>query len=693
MLSALAAAIALGLAAPSAFAGAQLNLSGLESEPTHDQFIVQYRKGSAAHGNAAALGRSIEAAARGIAASGGRALAVRHLRRLAVGADVVKAARALNRAEAEALMRTLAADPDVEYVELDQRMYPVATPNDTRYNDQWHYFDATASIKANEAWDSSTGSGIVVAVIDTGITPHSDLNGNIVAGYDFVSDSTAARDGNGRDSNPNDEGDWYSAGECGRQQAGNSSWHGTHVAGTVAAVTNNSKGVAGVAYGAKVSPVRVLAKCGGTTSDIADAIVWASGGSVSGVPANANPAEIINLSLGGSGSCSSTSQAAIYGAVQRGTTVVIAAGNSGQDVSGFNPANCNNVIAVAAIDRQGKRSIWSSSQSSNYGNGIDVAAPGSEILSTHNAGTQGQGAETYSSWGGTSMACPHVAGVAALMQAAAASSPKTPAQIETLLKDTLRAFPQTPDRTIGAGMVDANAAVAAVNGNPPPPPSGDTLSNGTPVTGISGATGSNKTWTLAVPAGATNLKFVTSGGSGDADLYVKFGSAPTTTSNDCKSEGSTNAETCNISTAQAGTYHVLVYGYAAYSGMSLTGSYTTGGGGGVQTYTNDTNVGISDNATVESPVTVSGRSGNAPSNAAVTVNIVHTYIGDLKVDVVAPDGSVYTLHNRSGGSADNINKSYTVNLSSEALNGTWKLRVNDNWVNDTGYIDSWSVRF
>ncbi len=218
------------------------------------------------------------------------------------------------------------------------------------------------------------------------------------------------------------------------------------------------------------------------------------------------------------------------------------------------------------------------------------------------------------------------------------------------------------------------------------------LTNGVAKTGQSGAAGAELRYTLAVPSGASGLKFVTSGGTGDADLYVKFGSAPSTTSNDCKSEGSTNAETCNIATAQAGTYHVLVKGYSAFSGLSLTGSYTTGGGGS-QTYTNTADYTISDNATVDSPITVSGRSGNAPSTASVTVAIVHTYQGDLKVDLVAPDGSLYNIHNRTGSSADNINKTVTLNLSTEALNGTWKLRVNDNATNDTGKIDSWSVTF
>ena len=162
---------------------------------------------------------------------------------------------------------------------------------------------------------------------------------------------------------------------------------------------------------------------------------------------------------------------------------------------------------------------------------------------------------------------------------------------------------------------------------------------------------------------------------------------------DCRPYVNGNAETCTFAAPTAGTYYVRLKAYSAFSGVSLTGSYTTGGGGGTQTYTNGTDVAIADNATVNSPITVSGRTGNGSATTPVAVNIVHTYKGDLKVDLVAPDGSVYVLHNRSGGSADNINSTYTVNLSSEALNGTWNLRVNDNAGGDTGYINSWSVTF
>jgi serine protease len=496
-----------------------------------------------------------------------------------------------------------------------------------------------------------------------------------------------SNDGNGRDSDASDPGDWVSANQCGGTHAAQgSSWHGTHVAGTVAAVTNNAKGVAGTAFGAKVVPVRVLGTCGGYDSDIADAMIWASGGTVSGVPANANPAEVINLSLGGSGACGTTTQNAINSAVSRGTTLVIAAGNDNVNVSNASPANCANVVAVGSTTSTGARSSFS-----NYGAGVDIAAPGSSILSTLNSGSTSPGTESYASYSGTSMATPHVAGVVALMQARA-TTPKTPSEIESLLKSTARAFPVTPSQPIGAGIVNAKAAVDAVNGTTPPP-TGTVLSNGVAVTGLGASTGASLNYTMVVPAGATGLKFVTSGGTGDADMYVKFGSAPTDTVYDCRPYLGGNAETCNITTAQAGTYYVRLKAYSTFSGVSLTGSYTAGGGGSAQTYSNTADYAIGDNTTVDSPITVSGRSGNAGTTVPVTVAIVHTYQGDLKVDLVAPDGSLYNIHNRTGSGTDNINKTVNFNLSSEVLNGTWKLRVNDNAGGDIGYINSWSITF
>jgi PKD repeat protein len=221
---------------------------------------------------------------------------------------------------------------------------------------------------------------------------------------------------------------------------------------------------------------------------------------------------------------------------------------------------------------------------------------------------------------------------------------------------------------------------------------GTVLTNGVAVTGLAATTGNSLNYTMVVPAGATGLKFVTSGGTGDMDMYVKFGSAPTDTVYDCRPYATGNAETCNIATAQAGTYHVRLKAYSSFTGVSVTGSFNTGVPG-VQTYTNGTDFNITDNATVDSPVTVSGRTGNAPANASISVSIIHTYQGDLKVDLVAPDGTLYNIHNRTGGSVDNVSGTFVRNLSSEALNGVWKLRVNDNAGGDVGRIDTWSITF
>jgi serine protease len=436
-----------GVAGP-ALAG-RADTEGLRTpdQSSFDQFIVKYRDGTAPATRKAGLAN----ASRGVS----KAVSVGRLRSLAIGGDVVRASRALDRAEAETLMRQIAADPTVEYVEVDLLVQRTMTPNDTHYGTYlWGLQSGTPGIRADQAWNTTSGTGVVVAVLDTGYTDHSDLSGNLLPGYDFISDSRNAGDGNGRDSDAHDPGD--------AARGKNSSWHGTHVAGTVAAVGNNAKGVIGVAYGAKVVPVRVLGKSGGYTSDIADAITWASGGSVAGVPANANPAEVINMSLGGQSTCSTTYQNAINGAVSRGSTVVVAAGNSNMDVAGFTPASCNNVIAVAATNNVGTRASYS-----NYGAKIDVAAPGGDgsscntlIVSTGNSGSTSPSTENYMCMAGTSMAAPHVAGLVALMQSVRAT-PLTPAQVESILKSTLRAFPGSNDKAIGAGIIDANAAVNA----------------------------------------------------------------------------------------------------------------------------------------------------------------------------------------------------------------------------------------
>jgi len=221
---------------------------------------------------------------------------------------------------------------------------------------------------------------------------------------------------------------------------------------------------------------------------------------------------------------------------------------------------------------------------------------------------------------------------------------------------------------------------------------GGPLTNGVAKTGIGAATGAYVKYTMVVPAGATGLKFVMSGGTGDADMYVKFGSEPTDTVYDCRPFVSGNAETCSIATAQTGTYFVNLKAFSTFSGVSLTGSYTASTG--AVTYSNTTAKAIPDLSTITSTVAVSGRSGNAPSTSQVAVNITHTYRGDLKIDLLAPDGSVYLLKASStSDSVDNVIATYTVNLSTELLNGTWTLRVQDVASGDTGTLNNWSITF
>lgn len=413
------------------------------------EIIVKFRDGAAARSDALAAAN------------------LRVVGEVSVGAVLVSPNKALDAKATNALLASLKARGDVEYAEVNGRMYADLTPNDPMYPQQWHYFEATAGARVNTAWDTGlTGAGVRVAVIDTGRTNHTELNSRYIGGYDMITNAAAARDGNGRDANAQDQGDWQAAGECGvGTPARNSSWHGTHVSGTVAAVRNNAVGVSGVAPGAQIVPVRVLGRCGGTFADIIDGITWASGGAVAGVPANPNPARVLNLSLGGSGACPAALQAAINGARNRGSAVVVSAGNSNLDASTATPANCAGVITVAASDRQGNRAVYS-----NFGATVEITAPGGEtapaaangVLSTLNTGATVPGAQSYAFYQGTSMAAPHVAGVVALMQnkKLAAGLPQlTPAQVQAALR--ARAMPGSCVGGCGIGLLDARASVAA----------------------------------------------------------------------------------------------------------------------------------------------------------------------------------------------------------------------------------------
>ncbi|WP_166114385.1 S8 family peptidase [Pseudoalteromonas sp. Z9A5] len=558
--------------------------SGLET-----QFIIKYKNNSndmaslsTADASPSGMNKRAQSFVKNFSSKKGKVKG-KYVRAMALSNHhVMRADKKLSAAEAQVFMQEMVDSGNVEYIEVDQMLKPFSTPNDPRFDDQWHYYEQAGGLNLPTAWDTATGSGVVVAVLDTGYRPHADLNANILPGYDMISNLSVANDGGGRDSDASDPGDGVAANECGSNSAQNSSWHGTHVAGTVAAVTNNGEGVAGVAYDAKVVPVRVLGKCGGLTSDIADGIIWASGGSVSGIPSNANPADVINMSLGGSGSCSSATQSAINTARSNGTVIVIAAGNDNDNSANYNPGNCSGVVNVASVGRNGGRAYYS-----NFGSNIDVAAPGGAqnfandsegILSTYNSGSSSPSSDSYAYSQGTSMAAPHVAGVAALIKQAKPDA--TPDEIESILKSTARSFSATCT-SCGTGIVDAAAAVAAASGDTTPPAGDDnTLTDGEAKTGLSGATNAEAFYTMTVPSGATNVTFTISGGTGDTDLYVRAGSKPTTSTYDCRPFENGNNEECSIDSPTAGTYHVMLRGYSAYSGVSLVGNITGGSTGG-----------------------------------------------------------------------------------------------------------------
>ena len=351
---------------------------------------------------------------------------------------------------------------------------------DTYYSKQW-YLGSNFGVNAQAAWSITQGSpNVVVAVIDTGITSHPDLNDNVIAGYDMISDPANAGDGTGRDADPTDAGD-FSTGSA-------SSWHGTHVAGIIAAEANNI-GIIGVAPKVKIEPIRVLGKNGGTESDIAAGINWAIGLKVGTLPINQNPAKVINLSIGSNSyqDCTSYSptQLAITAAVKANVTMLTAAGNSNNYAAASYPGNCYGNITVGASNYSGDRAYYS-----NFGYltkkdgyvGVDISAPGGDdqdsfvpgggtvpaggqIFSTLNDGKTTQGNPTYGAEEGTSMASPVAAGVVALMYSIKPNL--TDDQVWQILKTTATPFANGTECSAlvgycGVGIVNAGAAAAAV---------------------------------------------------------------------------------------------------------------------------------------------------------------------------------------------------------------------------------------
>lgn len=405
---------------------------------------------------------------------------------------VVALGRPLSRVEFTELKNAFANDPTVQYAVANERMYPSITPNDPGYKEQWGYSAPTEQIKGGAnlplAWDYTKGNdSVVVAVIDTGYRPHVDLQPNLLPGYDFISNLLRANRGS-LPLDGKDPGDWVTDAEnlsgpyrgCG---AGKSSWHGTHVAGTIAAVSDNGLGVAGVASKSKILPLRALGKCGGDLADITKAMKWAVGLEVVGVPKNPHPAKVLNLSLGGGGACSEDYIEAIKQVKATGATIVVAAGNAGDWTANSQPANCEGVIAVGATGKDGDRAYVLDGNGkpvyfSNFGPEVKIAAPGATILSTLNMGTEGPKEDAYAYSNGTSMAAPHVAGTVALMLS---MEPKlTDADIVAILQSSAKSFPvgsyclaeqqkelqrkpgDEPRQICGAGLLDAGEAIKQV---------------------------------------------------------------------------------------------------------------------------------------------------------------------------------------------------------------------------------------
>ncbi len=369
----------------------------------------------------------------------------------------------LTEAATRELVRPIAAIAGVKFAELNHVRHPLAVPDDNLFPVMWHL----TSLNLPAAWEVERGmaGSVTIAVVDTGIVAHPDLESRKLPGYDMVSDANRANDGDGRDSNPTDPGRDLPNGQ--------SSWHGSHCAGTIGATTNNAAGIAGVNWNAKIVPVRVLGKGGGTDFDISSGMVWATGGAVPGVPANANPAQVVSMSLGGQGDPTQSYQDAINSGAQRNAIFVIAAGNDNIDASQFTPCNQTGVLCIGATRFNGTRASYS-----NFGQRVDVMAPGGEVSEDSNGDGHPDGVlstvlneagnqAVYSFEQGTSMATPHVAGIVSLMKAKNASL--TFAQVRDILVQTASTSSRC-NEGCGAGMVNAHAALLRVTGQQPTGP-------------------------------------------------------------------------------------------------------------------------------------------------------------------------------------------------------------------------------
>jgi len=516
---------------PDIAARAQSFRAGLGNDATFKRFIV-FLENPAAGSESAVLETSLS----DVFASTGTRMKV--VRKLATGGWLIEAHRTLEVPDAQRVTDEFARQNTlVHFVHPDYIYHTQTVGPDPNLGSQWHLtgvvppnydcYKTCVQAGANviNGWSYSKGQGIVIGVVDTGYTNHPDITPNLVAGnattllpgYDFDStnDSTDSRIGDptGRDANAHDPGD---------STNGNppSSWHGTHVMGLAAAAYNNSLYGAGVAPSAKILPVRAMGPGGGSDSDISDAIIWASGGSVAGVPYNSTPARVINLSVGGSVPCTASSnfQVAINQARANGTVVVVAAGNANADVSTYTPAGCTGVITVAATNYNGAVAKNSSELPySNYGAGVSLAAPGGGFLrlidtgstnipiwSDLNTGTTGPAGASFAGLDGTSMATPLVAGLAA--DVLALKPWLSPDQVKSYIVGHTHPWGTggipTPPVAFGSGLMDAAATLAAVSAIPAPAAASMTATPN-PVIVPANASSASYTVTWSAPGYAT----------------------------------------------------------------------------------------------------------------------------------------------------------------------------------------------
>ncbi|KJK23609.1 peptidase [Burkholderiaceae bacterium 16] len=498
-------------------------------------FIVRWRDGSTSTASSSAAASGQPDRMLSVRQNTGVALAVK---RQMGGSLQLLSVSGSDAADPEATAARLRQDPRIAEVVPDRWLHLHDTaPNDPEFALNQPYLGTPAQVVGGvnlpPAWDRTRGSSsLVIAVLDTGYLPHPDLAARIVPGYDFITDTSIANDGDGRDTDATDAGDGVPSGftcpgtSAPTTTATNNSWHGTRVAGTLGALTNNGVNIAGVDWNARIQPVRVSGRCGALLSDTVDGMRWAGGLAVPNAPANPTPARVINLSLGG-GTCSSIEQQAVNDLAANGVIVVAATGNSASAVEA--PADCSGVVAVTAHANDGENAGYA-----NVGPQVSLSAPGggcgnskvvqgsngntcsvanSFIRTLSNDGTTSLGNYTVTSSQGTSFATPLVSGVAALMLAA--NPALTSAQLLATLKSSARPHPAgtfctttTGTGKCGAGLLDANAAViAATQVAQPPPPSTPGTSSG----GGGGGGGGALSWPLALGLCALGLLLSWSG--------------------------------------------------------------------------------------------------------------------------------------------------------------------------------------